>query len=108
MLGALNTRDPRTVCRALLATQHLLRSDPRVGRRFVPHYRHLLPPFARLSGLPGGNSGKRGDTIEYGQRKRCNVDDLAEETLAIMEKAGGAGALAAIKFVVPGFTRVRM
>jgi hypothetical protein len=112
--GALNTRIPKTICRTLLALQQLLRSDSRVGARFLPYFQYFLPSFSLLKSLSAtfgtghSNVGRKTDSIDYGQRLKCNVDDLVEQTLKTLEKTGGAGALAAIKFLVPTFTNVRV
>lgn len=112
---SLQTRNPAIVCRTLLAFQHLIRSDPRVGPKLVPFFRHFLPAMMLLKTLGASlefkynrdakkhfNAGRKGDQIEYGQRKKENLDDLVEQTLRLLEKSAGKNALAAIKVRLNG------
>jgi len=44
-----------------------------------------------------------GDKIEYGQRKRCNIGELIQETLELFEQTGGEDAFINIKYMIPTY-----
>jgi len=95
----LNTKDPKTICKALLVLQAMLRTDERIGELLVPYYRQLLPVF-RLFCAKNRNLG---DRIEYSQRKRENLGDLIHETLELLESTGGPDAFINIKYLIPTY-----
>lgn len=97
--SCLNTKDPKTICKALLVLQEMIRADRRIGEKLVPYYRQLLPVF-RLFVTRNLNLG---DGIEYSQRKRENLGDLINETLGLLESTGGPDAFINIKYLIPTY-----
>eukprot|EP00397_Hematodinium_sp_SG-2012_P037167 GEMP01040238.1.p1 GENE.GEMP01040238.1~~GEMP01040238.1.p1 ORF type:complete len:284 (+),score=27.00 GEMP01040238.1:3-854(+) len=95
----LSTKDPKTICKVLVALQEMLHADHRIGSLLVRHYRQLLPIF-RLFSTKNLNLG---DGIEYSQRKRENLGDLIRETLELLEKTGGPDAFINIKYLIPTY-----
>eukprot|EP00455_Lapot_gusevi_P002281 TRINITY_DN1088_c0_g1_i6.p1 TRINITY_DN1088_c0_g1~~TRINITY_DN1088_c0_g1_i6.p1 ORF type:complete len:247 (-),score=91.70 TRINITY_DN1088_c0_g1_i6:232-972(-) len=96
---ALNTRDHEIVCTMLKVLQQLVVSADMIGEALVPYYRQILPIF-NLFKTANLNSG---DAIDYGQRKRENIGDLIEETLAKFEEHGGDDAFINIKYMIPTY-----
>jgi len=98
----LDTRDAETMSKAINALQKMITSDDKVGEALVPYYRQILPVF----NLYKGRNRNLGDGIDYAQRKRQNMGDLIEETLALMEQYGGEDAFINIKYMIPTFQSV--
>lgn len=48
-------------------------------------------------------SESRGDSIDYGQRKRCDVKHEIQITLELLEKYGGPDAFINIKYMIPTY-----
>ena len=88
---------PATPTRALLARAY--ERSEHVGEALVPYYRQLLPVMA----LYKGRHANVGDQMDYGQRKRTNIPDLVEETLALLHETGGPDAFINIKYMIPTF-----
>lgn len=96
---ALNTHDPEILHAGLRTLQKLVMSNFGVGEALVPYHRQLLPVlnlfFAKRQNL--------GDSIFYGQRKGKDLGTAVLETLEMLEKTGGPGAFASIKYMVPAY-----
>lgn len=97
--AALNTRDRRIICKIFKVLQSLVKSGPYVGEALVPYYRQILPVFNMILLLE--KRANLGDQIDYGQRKRENLVDLAYETLEMLQETGGEDAYINIKYMVP-------
>jgi hypothetical protein len=96
---ALNTRNPRILCKVCQILTLLCSSADLVGEALVPYYRQLLPVF----NLFIAERKNLGDQIDYGQRKKENLGDLIAETLEMLEKYGGEDAFINIKYMIPTF-----
>jgi hypothetical protein len=96
---ALNTRDPDVMQVTLKVLQKLVLSGEMVGEALVPYYRQILPMF----NLFRTKNSNLGDKIEYGQRKRCNIGELIQETLELFEQTGGEDAFINIKYMIPTY-----
>ncbi|EKF31059.1 hypothetical protein MOQ_005112 [Trypanosoma cruzi marinkellei] len=98
---ALNTRHPEIICATLRILQQLLVSGDLIGEALVPYYRQILPMLNLFKSRHKNRA--RGDTIDFGQRKRDDVGDLVEETLQLLELHGGDDAYINIKYMVPTY-----
>jgi len=96
---ALNTRDPDIIQITLKVIQKLVLSGEMIGEALVPYYRQLLPIF----NLYKNKNNNIGDKIEYNQRKKLNLGDLAQETLELLEQTGGEDAFINIKYMIPTY-----
>mmetsp|Transcript_22663 Transcript_22663/g.57913 ORF Transcript_22663/g.57913 Transcript_22663/m.57913 type:complete len:309 (-) Transcript_22663:13-939(-) len=96
---SLDSRDGEIMAKMLCVLQQLVKSDEGVGEALVPYYRQLLPCF----NLYKSANHNLGDKIYYAQRKRQNMGDLIEETLAILERHGGEDAFINIKYMIPTY-----
>ncbi|RNF27661.1 ParcG domain containing protein [Trypanosoma conorhini] len=98
---ALNTRHPEIICATLRILQQLVVSGDLIGEALVPYYRQILPMLNLFKSRHKNRA--RGDTIDFGQRKRDDVGDLVEETLQLLELHGGDDAYINIKYMVPTY-----
>jgi hypothetical protein len=96
---ALNTRNPKILCKVCQILTVLCQSADLVGEALVPYYRQLLPVF----NLFCSERKNLGDQIDYGQRKKENLGDLIAETLEMLEKYGGEDAFINIKYMIPTY-----
>ena len=96
---ALNTRNPKILCKVCQILTLLCSTTELVGEALVPYYRQLLPVF----NLFISERKNLGDQIDYGQRKKENLGDLISETLEMLEKYGGEDAFINIKYMIPTF-----
>lgn len=99
--AALDLKELSCVCAALRLLTLILRSEPRCGKALRPHYKVLLPALSAYKVV--GKQPDLGDEVEYSQHRQINVLDLVDETLEVMEKAGGPGAGELIKSYVPSW-----
>merc|ERR1719158_2698966 len=106
MKRVLVSNDPTCVARVLEALQSLARPGPGntptpIGEALVPYYRQLLPTLQMFK----AKKQNIGDKMDYGQRKRDfrNIGELIEETLVMLETAGGEDAFVNIKYIVPTY-----
>ena len=96
---ALNTRDPDTVRRTILAIQQLVRvrgvdaSGQSCGELLGPYYRHILPVFNLFKSRESLNSGK----TDYAQ----SLGELMDETMILMAERGAPEAQTEINRIVP-------
>ena len=100
---ALNTRNPKVLCKVCQILTLLCSSSDLVGEALVPYYRQLLPVF----NLFISERKNLGDQIDYGQRKKENLGDLISETLEMLERYGGEDAFINIKYMIPTFESSR-
>jgi len=70
-----------------------------VGEALVPYYRQILP----VLNLFKTKNINMGDGIYYAQRKAQNLGDLIQQTLEILEQAGGSDAFINIKYMIPTY-----
>ncbi len=96
---ALNTRNPKILCKVCQILTVLCQSADMVGEALVPYYRQLLPVF----NLFIAQRQNLGDQIDYAQRKKENLGDLIAETLEMLEKYGGEDAFINIKYMIPTY-----
>jgi hypothetical protein len=96
---ALNSRDPEIICSVLQILSLLVTSGELVGEALVPYYRQILP----VMNLFHAKNINLGDAIDYGQRKRNNLGDLIQDTLALFEAHGGEDAFINIKYMIPTY-----
>lgn len=99
---ALNTRDPEIIATTLKILQSLVLSGDMIGEALVPYYRQILPVF----NIYKSRNQNLGDGMDYSQRKRQNLGDLIEETLALLEVHGGEDAFINIKYMIPVYESV--
>mmetsp|Transcript_93870 Transcript_93870/g.210327 ORF Transcript_93870/g.210327 Transcript_93870/m.210327 type:complete len:302 (-) Transcript_93870:163-1068(-) len=99
---ALNTRDPEIIATTLKILQNLVLSGDMIGEALVPYYRQILPVFS----IYKNRNANLGDGMDYSQRKRQNLGDLIEETLALLEVHGGEDAFINIKYMIPVYESV--
>merc|ERR1740138_528873 len=96
---ALNTRDPDVIATVLKVLQKLVLAGEMIGEALVPYYRQILPVFNLFKSA----RTNIGDVIDYGQRKRCSLGELIDETLEIFEVHGGEDAFINIKYMIPTY-----
>nr|CEL69756.1 TPA: flagellar/basal body protein, PACRG family protein [Neospora caninum Liverpool] len=96
---ALDTRDSEIIATTLKILQALVLSGEDIGKALLPYYRQILPCFNLLI----NNHKNIGDKICYGQRRGCDLGDLIEETLHILELNGGPDAFINIKYMIPTY-----
>ena len=99
---ALNTKDKDIVGLICKIIQKMVITHPECGHTFVPYYRQLLPSFNLMKNW----NLNIGDKIDFGQRNACNIGDLIQETLELLEKTGGSEAFINIKFMIPTYQSV--
>jgi hypothetical protein len=99
---ALNTKDRDIVGLICKVLQKLVISHPECGLHLVPYYRQLLPSFNLMKNW----NLNIGDKIDYGQKNACNIGDLIQETLELLEKTGGEDAFINIKYMIPTYESV--
>ena len=96
---ALNTRDPAIIAVTLKIIQKLIMCSETIGEALVPYYRQILPIFNLFKNY----NKNTGDKIDYGQRKRCNLGELIQDTLELLETYGGEDAFINIKYMIPTY-----
>lgn len=99
---ALNTKDKDIVGLVCKILQRIVISHPQCGPNLVPYYRQLLPSFNLMKNW----NLNIGDKIDYGQRNACNIGDLIQETLELLEKTGGKESFINIKYMIPTYESV--
>lgn len=99
---ALNTKDRDIVGLICKVLQKFVISHPECGLHLVPYYRQLLPSFNLMKNW----NLNIGDKIDYGQKNACNIGDLIQETLELLEKTGGEDAFINIKYMIPTYESV--
>lgn len=99
---ALNTKDRDIVGLICKVLQKLVISHPETGLHLVHYYRQLLPSFNLMKNW----NLNIGDKIDYGQKNACNIGDLIQETLELLEKTGGEDAFINIKYMIPTYESV--
>ena len=97
---AVATGDEDVLAAVLRVLRRLVESDEGVGRALVPHYRQLMHGFKAYY-CGGRSSGGNGE----GARRRGAVDleALTAQTLPLLERTGGPGAFAALKWIIPAY-----
>ncbi|KAL4442917.1 hypothetical protein ABPG74_010806 [Tetrahymena malaccensis] len=95
----LNTRDPEIISITLRVIQKLVLSGNMVGEALVPYYRQLLPVF----NLYKNYNKSSGDFMDFGQRNNMSLGDIIQETLELLERAGGDDAFINIKYMIPTY-----
>lgn len=96
---ALNTREPKTIRRAIAAIRQLVSvpTDPEtgatIGQALAPYLRHFLPVFNLFKSNPKWAIGKDDYSSSLGE--------LMDETLVILARAGGPGTEKEINRLVP-------
>jgi hypothetical protein len=98
---ALNTRDERVMVRALRMLAALAELGDAAGAALVPFYRMLLPVCAVFVHA----TKSLGDGIDYHQRFG-HIGEIVQQTLATLERRGGADAFINIKYIIPTYERV--
>lgn len=99
---ALNTKDRDIVGLICKVLQKLVIVHPECGLHLVSYYRQLLPSFNLMKNW----NLNIGDKIDYGQKNACNIGDLIQETLELLEKTGGEDAFVNIKYMIPTYESV--
>ena len=97
---ALNTREPQTIQRAILAIQQLVSvrgvdpsSGQTVGALLTPHHRHILPIFNLFKSRGSLNSSHD----DYSR----SIGETMDDTMLMMALAGGEEAAREIHRLVP-------
>ncbi|GIY63948.1 parkin coregulated gene protein homolog [Caerostris darwini] len=103
MKKALRTENTKILMNVCAVLQKLATVSPLVSLALIRYYSTLLVPvfnkFRRMR-----NNLQRGE-IHYGQR-RCNVSDIIDQTLVLLEKTAGLPAYVEIKYAVPTYDSV--
>lgn len=96
---ALNTRIPSVMLDVLDVIQKLAKCEEFTGQALVPYYRQILP----ILNIFRTKNTNIGDGIDYGQRKKTNIGEKIDETLAVLEEHGGDDAFINIKYLIPTY-----
>ncbi|XP_033110553.1 parkin coregulated gene protein homolog [Anneissia japonica] len=96
---ALMTKNKDIICATLKVIQEVVMSHELAGEALIPYYRQLLP----VMNLFKNSNNNLGDGIEYDQWKVCNVGDMVNSTLELLERRGGQDAYINIKYMIPTY-----
>ena len=96
---ALSTKIPEVIIVTIKKLQKLIKCGNSIGEALVPYYRQILPIF----NLFKSKRANIGDKIDYAQYKACNISELINETLELLETFGGDDAYINIKYMIPTY-----